>query len=219
MKTIAFLTTLLMLTVGSLAQSAMDKVFDKYSEQDGFTTVYISKYMFDMFRNKEADPKTQDDFAQVMNKLTSIRILTTDDDRVTPVTVDLYKEIMKILPSNVYKEIMVVKDKDSNVRFYAREVNNKVAELLLVVGGKEGKGSALISIQGEIDMKNISKLGSAMNVEGMENLEKMKERDEGRGTGDKEEAIRLVRHYCMFCVANPGTISCSLASQDVHNQN
>jgi hypothetical protein len=70
---------------------------------------------------------------------------------------------------------MVVKDKDSNVRFYAREVNNKIAELLLVVGGKDGKGSALISIQGDdIDMKNISKLGSAMHVEGMENLEKMK---------------------------------------------
>jgi hypothetical protein len=175
MKTIAFLTTLLMVTMGSMAQSVMDKVFDKYSEQDGFTTVYISKYMFDMFRNNEADPKTQDDFARVMNKLTSIRILTTDDDSLKPVTVDLYKEIMKILPANVYKEVMVVKDKDSNVRFYAREANNKVAELLLVIGGKEGKGSAIISIQGEIDMKNISKLGSAMNVEGMENLKKIKE--------------------------------------------
>jgi hypothetical protein len=105
MKTIAFFTTLLMLTMGAQAQSAMDKVFDKYSEQDGFTTVYISKYMFDMFRNKDADPKTQDDFAKVMNKLTSIRILTTGDDSTKPVTVDLYKEIMKILPSNVYKKL------------------------------------------------------------------------------------------------------------------
>jgi hypothetical protein len=175
MKTIAFFTTMLMLTAGSLAQSAMDKVFDKYSEQDGFTTVYISKYMFDMFRNKDSDPKTQDDFAQVMSTLNSIRILTTDDDPATPVPVDIYAEVMKVLPSSVYKEIMVVKDKDSNVRFYAREVNNKVAELLLLIGGKEGTGSALISIQGDdIDMKNISKLGSAMHVEGMENLGKMK---------------------------------------------
>lgn len=172
MKTIAFLTTLLMFAVSARGQSAMDKVFDKYSETDGFTTVYISKYMFDMFRNNEADPKTQDDFAQVMNKLTSIRIITTDDDPATVVPVDLYQEIMKIMPSNIYKEIMVVKDKGSNVRFYAREVNNRVAELLLVVGGKDE--SALISIQGDIDMKNISKLGSAMNIQGMENLEKIK---------------------------------------------
>ena len=129
-----------------------------------------------MFRNNDADQKTQDDFARVMSTLNSIRILTTDDDPATPVPVDLYQEIMKILPSNVYKEIMVVKDKGSNVRFYAREVNNKVAELLLVVGGKDG--SALISIQGDdIDMKNISKLGSAMNVEGMENLEKINNSD------------------------------------------
>jgi hypothetical protein len=176
MKKIAFLTTLLILSLGAMAQSAMDKMFDKYSEKDGFTTVFISKYMFDMFRNQEADPKTQDDFAQVMKTLTGIRILTTDDDPATPAPVDLYQEIMKILPSNLYKEIMVVKDKDSNVRFYAREENKKITEILLVVGGKEGKESALISIQGDdIDMKNISKLGSAMHVEGMENLKKMNE--------------------------------------------
>jgi len=175
MKTIAFLSTLLMFSMGAQAQSAMDKIFDKYSETEGYTTVYISKYMFDMFRNNEADPKVQDDFAQVMNKLTSIKILTSDDDPATPAPVDLYSELMKVLPPNIYKEIMVVKDKGSNVRFYAREVNNKVAELLLVVGGNEG--SALISIQGDdIDMKNISKLGSAMRIEGMENLEKMDER-------------------------------------------
>jgi hypothetical protein len=42
----------------------------------------------------------------------------------------------------------------------------------MVVGGKDE--NVLISIQGEIDMKNISKLASSLNIEGMENLEKMK---------------------------------------------
>jgi hypothetical protein len=49
-----------------------------------------------------------------------------------------------------------------------------VTELLLVLGGKDE--CALISIQGDIDMKNISKLAKSMNIEGMENLEKMEDK-------------------------------------------
>jgi hypothetical protein len=71
-----------------------------------------------------------------------------------------------------HQEIMVVKEKDQDVKFYVKEEKNKVAELLLVVGGKDE--NVLISIQGDIDMKNISKLAKSMNIEGMENLEKMK---------------------------------------------
>jgi hypothetical protein len=172
MKTITLIIGLLVLSLNIHSQSIMDKLFDKYSGADGYTSVYISKYMFDMFRNKDADPKEKNDMEQTISKLNCIKILVTDDDPATPAPVDLYQEIMKVLPSSSYKEIMVVKDKDENVKFYAKEEKNKVVELLLVVGGK--KENVLISIQGDIDMKNISKLAHTMNIEGMENLEKMK---------------------------------------------
>jgi hypothetical protein len=172
MKTIAVLIAMLGLSLSCRAQSIMDKLFDKYSGTEGYTTVYISKYMFDMFRNNDADPKAQDDFQQVISKLDCIKILATDDDPNTPAPVNLYQEIMKQFPSPAYKEVMVVKDNGQDVKFYAREVKDKVAELLVVVGGKDG--NVLISIQGDIDMKNISKLGSAMHIEGMENLKKVK---------------------------------------------
>ncbi len=174
MKTLTILTVMLMLSLGSQAQSIIDKLYDKYSGMEGYTTVYISKYMFDMFKNKDADPKTQDDFQQVIGKLDCIKILATDDDPNTPSPINLYQEIMKQFPSSVYKEVMTVKDNGQDVRFFAREVNNKVAELLLIVSGKDG--NALISIQGDIDMKNISKLGSAMHIEGMENLNKVNQK-------------------------------------------
>jgi hypothetical protein len=172
MKTIALLTGLLILTTGIKGQSIMDPLFDKYSGVQGFTTVYISKYMFDMFRSNETDVKSGEDMEQIISKLNCIKILVTDDDPATPTPVNIYQEIMKVLPSSPYKEIMVVKEKDQDVKFYVKEEKNKVAELLLVVGGKDE--NVLISIQGDIDMKNISKLAKSMNIEGMENLEKMK---------------------------------------------
>ncbi|HJZ39183.1 MAG TPA: DUF4252 domain-containing protein [Bacteroidales bacterium] len=171
MKAITLLAGILLLTTGAMSQSIMDKLFDKYSGVEGYTSVYISKYMFDMFRNNETDVKSSEDMEQIISKLDCIKILVTDDDPATPAPVDLYGEIMKLIPSSSYKEVMVVKEKDQNIRFYAREEKARVVELLMTIGGK-GE-NVLISIQGDIDMKNISKLARSMNIEGMENLEKM----------------------------------------------
>jgi hypothetical protein len=174
MKTVAFVLGLLSLTIGVKAQSIMDKLFDKYSGTEGYTSVYISKYMFDMFRNNETNAAESEDMEQVISKLNCIKILVTDDDPATPVPVNLYQEMMKVIPSSPYKEIMVVKEKEQDIKFYAREEKNRVAELLMVIGGKSE--SVLISIQGDIDMKNISKLAKTMNIDGMENLEKIEEK-------------------------------------------
>jgi hypothetical protein len=172
MKTIALMIGLVGLTVGANAQSIMDKLYDKYSGAEGYTSVYISKYMFDMFRNNETSTGSQeDDMEQLISKLNCIKILVTDDDPATKAPVNLYQEIMKLLPTSSYKEVMVVKEKDQDIKFYAKEEKNKVVELLLVLGGKDE--NVLISIQGDIDMKNISKLAKSMNIEGMENLEKI----------------------------------------------
>lgn len=175
MKKIILIAGLIGLFAATNAQSIIDKIFDKYSGTEGYTTVYISKYMFDMFRSDEADIKSEEDINQVLSKLNCIKIIATDDDPATPVSVNLYQEIMKVLPSSPYKEMMVVKEKDQDIKFMAKESKGKVVELLLIVNGKDN--NVLISIQGdEIDMKNISKLTKGMNIEGMENLDKIEEK-------------------------------------------
>ena len=100
----------------------MDKLFDKYSGTEGYTSVYISKYMFDMFRSDEApENKEGEELEQVISKLNGIKILVTDDDPATPAPVNLYQEIMKVIPSSPYKEIMVVKEKDQDIKFFVKE--------------------------------------------------------------------------------------------------
>ncbi len=174
MKTLVIIAGLLAVSLFGQSQSIIDKLYDKYSGTEGYTSVYISKYMFDMFRSSSEGEKSGDDAEEIISKLNCIKILVTDDDPATPAPVNLYEEIMKVLPSSSYKEIMVVKDKDQDVKFFAKEDRDKVTELLLVVGGKVE--NVLISIQGDIDMKNISKLAKSMNIEGMKNLEKMEEK-------------------------------------------
>lgn len=174
MKTLFVAAVLLILSTATQAQSIMDNLFEKYSGTEGYTSVYISKYMFDMFRRDDV-AKNQDaeELEQVISKLDGIKILVTDDDPATPAPVSLYNEIMKLIPSSSYKEVMVVKEKDQDIKFFVKENKDKrVAELLMVIGGPDQ--SVLLSIIGDIDMKNISKLARTMNVEGMENLNKIK---------------------------------------------
>jgi len=173
MRKIVWFFALFCISAAINAQTVADKIFDKYSGTEGFTTVYITKYMFDLFKGAAENAREDEDMSKVLSNLTSIKILAADDDPATPLTVNLYHEVMKELPVNLYKELMVIREKDQDVRFMVREDKGKIVELLMLVGGKDE--SVLICIQGIIDMKTIGKLANGMNIEGMENLEKIEE--------------------------------------------
>ncbi len=172
MKTKALIVMLLafLISVSAMSQKdPVDRIFDKYSGQEGYTTVYISSKMFSLFA--EIDPDDQE-LQDMMNGLKSIRILASDDsDESGGDGINFYKEVMKDLAVEKYEELMVVKDGNQDLKFLIREENGKIVELLLV-GGGDGD-NVLISIRGIIDMKNIGKIGKALDVDGLENLEKI----------------------------------------------
>jgi hypothetical protein len=152
-------------------KDAVDALFNKYAGKDGFTTVIISSKMFSLFRDMEVE---DDEFNKMMSGLESIRILATDET-MEDKSINFYDEVMKDLNESDYEELMVVKEKDQDVIFLIKERNGRIAELLLVAGGKGGD-NALISIRGDIDLKTISKLARSMDIEGMEQLEKLDEK-------------------------------------------
>ena len=173
MKTILklFIIVLISIPILGWSQSPADALFDKYSGQDGFTSVYITQHMFGLF----ADIETEEDesgFFELVKNLDNIKILSVEHDstKATP-DVNFYQEIMKDFPKDQYEELMVVKKKGQDIKFFIRKEGKKIAELLMVVGGVED--NALISIQGDIDLKTISKLSKSMDIDGMENLEEI----------------------------------------------
>lgn len=167
-RTALILFVLLFPALSDAQTSAVEKLFDKYSGMEGFTTVYISSKMFSMFSEMEVgDPA----FQQTVKGLKSIRILAADENYTGRGTVNFFTEIMKELPVKEFEELMVVKEKDQDVKFLVREQNGRVVELLLVVGGKDS--NALISIVGDIDLKSISQLSKSLQIGGLENLEKI----------------------------------------------
>jgi len=67
-----------MIPVLTFAQnSPLDDFFDKYSGQEGYNSVYITKYLFQMFAKINTD-KEASDFKDATSKLTAIKILSVD---------------------------------------------------------------------------------------------------------------------------------------------
>ena len=166
MKGLLFTLVVLLTVIVAKGQSPADKIFDKYAGREGYTTVFISKYMFDLFSNIESTDPDAEEMSEVISKLTGIKILAAEQPDES---VNFYKEMKKEISSGAYKELMIIKEQDQDVQFLVNESEGKITELLLIVSG-QGE-NVLMSIQGDIDMKNIAKLANIMDIEGMDELE------------------------------------------------
>lgn len=169
MKISIFLAALLPLI--AFTQSPADALFDKYSQKDGFTSVYITQQMFSLFA--DIDEEGDDEgFLDLVKNLTCIKIISFEDTTgALSKSVNFYDEIVNSTTAQKYEELMVVKKDNQDIKFLIRKNGKIINELLMVVGGNEE--NAMISIQGNIDLKTISKLSKAMSIEGMENLEEI----------------------------------------------
>jgi hypothetical protein len=174
MKKIITLVLLSALGTGTYAQGeAIAKFFSKYAADDSFTTqVTISGKMFSLFTNMEAETPEDKEILDAISNLKGLRIIgkeNTSDAR------NLYKEAFQIITSSKYEELMAVRDKDNDMKFYILEKNpGKISELVMLSGN--GKDFMLMSLFGEIDLKQVSRIGRKMNVDGLEKLEKIDEK-------------------------------------------
>lgn len=161
------ISLLLVALAGTIsAQSAIDRIFDKYAGQDGYTTVVINSFMFKFLSNIETSDPEYESFKSATKGIESIRILTQDGKGSRA----FGKELLQILPRDEYEELMVVKESDEEVVFLVKEEGDKIVEFLLIVSGN-GDEDALIAITGIIDLESIASLTSGMDLPAMENLE------------------------------------------------
>lgn len=164
-KTILFFTAL---CTGILLQAqagAVQQMFDKYSERDGFTVVTISSRMFSMLAELDSDNDNSDN---IIDNLKSIQILSINDSLLNK-GINFYSELTKKLDLKVYEELMAVKEGSNQTKFLVRYNGERIAELLVITGGPGG--NSLISIKGNLSLKNISQLSKSMDMKELEELE------------------------------------------------
>lgn len=171
MKKVMIVAVMMMMGGAALAQGdAISKFFTKYQNDDSFSQVTVSSKMFSLFTNMEVDNKEDQEVLDAISKLKGLRILAKEQTRDSR---ELYKEAMSMIPTKEYEELMAVRDKDKDMKFFIKESGGKISELVMVMGGNEE--FMVLSLFGEIDLKQVSKIGQKMNVDGLENLEKVKD--------------------------------------------
>jgi len=152
----------IMLPMAVLAQkSSVDKLFAKYANQKGFTTVNISGKLLSFASQVDVG---NDEASKMMSELRGIRILSVEDKDLNK-NIDFYAELEKdgFFKNNDYEVLMEVTEDNEVVRFLAKDAGNgKISDLLLVVGGDD---NALIDISGLIDPQNISKITKSLDID------------------------------------------------------
>jgi hypothetical protein len=120
-KLVLILAVVLPLAV--LAQKTpVDKLFEKYANQKGFTTVNISGKLLGFASQIETGDKATTD---LLSGLKGIRVLTVEDSELNK-TLDFYAELEKdgFFKNNNFEVLMEVTEPNEVVRFLAKDAGN-----------------------------------------------------------------------------------------------
>jgi predicted lactoylglutathione lyase len=166
-RLLLFVAGILLAVILKAQTSAVDEMFNKYSERDGFTVVTISSKMFSMFANQDAENNDADD---LVRRLKSIRILSVEDSLLNR-SINFYTELGRKLNLSVYEELLVVKEGKDVTKFLIRQNGNMISELLVITGGPGG--NSLISIKGEFELRNIQELSNTVGIQELNSLNKL----------------------------------------------
>lgn len=160
--------TLMILSITSLAfsQQVVTKYMDKYENDETFTKVSVSSKMFSLFSEMEGNEEDEQLFYDITSKLKGMKVVASE--KVSDPK-GLYASAISDVSKAGFEELMTVKDAEENVKISIREKGGIIEELILVAGGKEK--FAMVSLYGEIDLKQISKLASLMRVNQLKYLE------------------------------------------------
>ncbi|GEM_PF-136378 len=174
MKKLILILTILFAQTNINAQS----LFDKYEDIDDITSIIVTDEMFKLIGEIEPEGKEAKDDISVLKDITGLKIFTTENENLAK---RMRADAAKYIGNKKMVELMRIKDKEANVKFYF--IKGKQAhhakELIMVVHEKEdGKNRTVVMlVTGNIDLKKLSKLNSKVKVVHGKYLEKVEEHE------------------------------------------
>ena len=170
MKKFLIIAILSFLPVGLTAQS----IFDRFEDLDEVSSVVVNKNMFNLLVKMDVDTDDPEarEFMDIAKSLSGLKVFITEDAKVSA---DMKATVDKYLKSADLEELMRVKDKDANVKFYVKSGKDEdhVSELLMFVTGIKNMDveiddrkieTVLLTLTGDIDLTKIGSLTKKMDL-------------------------------------------------------
>lgn len=137
---------LITLFIGVLVSvSAQSKLYDKFSDVDNITSVYLSKTLLRMGSNIDGL-----DIKNVANDLDCLIVLSSETKEGMA---RLKSETTSISKAKGYEELMRVRDGGDNVSFYIKVKGDSVNELIMFV--EEPDEFVIIQLTGRIQLEDL----------------------------------------------------------------
>jgi len=184
MKKLALVIVFVQISLISYGQN----LFNDFEDLDGVTSIVINNKMFSMLSSIEINPSNPEEqqFWDMIKNITSLKVLTTDDESIA---LDMGKRVKQYLNKSNLDELMRIKDGDQTVSMYIAEGKDEfhVKELLMFVNGikeitseqnitingtKRDIETIILLLNGDIDLRQISRLTEKMDVPGVKHLNK-----------------------------------------------
>ena len=155
LASVAFLATLT-----AIGQTSLDKL----EANKDIATVVVSQKMFQMLSKIDSKDADAREFMEIANKLKGMKIFSSESKTAA---IQMKAEAMQYVKSAALTELMRVKDKSQNVKFFSKTGSSasRVAELLMLVEATESsKQTVVLLLTGDIDLNKISVLTKNMNL-------------------------------------------------------
>ena len=171
MRQIIFILTITLLlpAVVYAQDSKLNQFFNKYSGQEGYASVYITEYMFDLLKKVNSE-KEEEKFEDITSNLKGIKILMLSEGNAEKKAAFL-KEINEMLNDERYKELMIVREGDETVTFMIHEDGDRISEFVMKIDGQQEPG--IIFLEGSMTLRQISELSGKMDVKGFDHLDEI----------------------------------------------
>ena len=155
-KTVTILAALLLLCASAFAQDAKS-IYNKYSDEDGVSAVFISPAMFKMIGKIPSLDLGSDgskvDITPIVKSLKGFYLLNTSDKAVGS---KLSSDIKKLLNGGKFEMMMEAKEDGETMRIYTTGDDDTVTSFVMMA--LDGSETTFISMDGLISRKDFEKM-------------------------------------------------------------
>ena len=153
---------MLLIAVGAFAQEGK-RLYNKYSDQEGVSAVYISPAMFKLMGqlpdiNVETADGKKMDMAPLVRSFSGFYMLSFE--KKSAASAELYKEVTSMVNKGNFELLMEVKDDGSTIRMYTLGDEKVVSSFVCIIN--EEDETMFFSLEGSMNRSDVEKLIAGM---------------------------------------------------------
>lgn len=145
---------MLLTTISSFAQDGKS-IYQKYSDSENISAVYVSPAMFKLI-GKLPDIELNDgdvNFYPIIKSLTGLYIISSSNANINA---QLYADVDKFIKNGKYELLMEAKDSGESVKMYIVGNDTNVSSFVMIA--RDGEQTSFICIDGNMNRTDLEKL-------------------------------------------------------------